>query len=75
MSEDAPKRPWEEDYGSEEEFLFDHGFHRYHGGPVEDLWQYGRRSSMPEAGEVEEANVYTRQQAFDLIAKRMDRND
>jgi hypothetical protein len=74
MSDDAPKRPWEEDYGSEEAFLFGHGFHRYHGGPVEDLWQYGS-SAAGKADKVEEANVYTRQQAFDKIAEWMDRND
>jgi hypothetical protein len=75
MTNDAPKRAWEEDYGSEEEFLHAHGFSRYRAIEGEDLWQYGRRPSMPETGEVEEANVYTRRQAFALIAKRMDRND
>jgi hypothetical protein len=72
MSEDAPKKPWEEDYGSEEEFLYAHGFHRHRGGVSEDLWQYGSSRSA-KAGEVEEANVYTRQQAFDKIAEWMDR--
>jgi hypothetical protein len=75
MTDDAPKRAWEEDYGLEEALLHAHGFSRYRAIEGEDLWQYGRRTSMPKAGEIEEANVYTRQQAFDLIAKRMDRND
>ena len=55
MSEDKPQRPWEEDYG-----------------PEEDLWQYGS-SSARGAEKVDEVNVYTRQQAFERIAKRMDR--
>jgi hypothetical protein len=76
MSNDAPKRAWEEDYDSEEEFLYAHGFSRVRhlrdlGG---DLWRYGSSRSA-KAGEVEEANLYTRQQAFELIAKRMDRHD
>jgi hypothetical protein len=76
MTNDAPKRAWEEDYGSEEEFLHAHGFSRarHLRDLGEELWRYGSSRSA-KAGEVEEANLYTRQQAFELIAKRMDRHD
>jgi predicted metal-dependent phosphoesterase TrpH len=72
MSEDAPKRPWEEDFGPEEEFLYAHGFHRHR--KFEDLWQYGSDAARA-ADAVDEVNVYTRQQAFEQIAKRMDRHE
>jgi hypothetical protein len=74
--EDRRRKLWEEDYGSEEEFLHAWGFsrERHLRDLGEDLWRYGSSRSA-KAGEIEEANVYTRQQAFNKIAEWMDRND
>ena len=74
MSDGERRRKlWQEDYGSEEEFLHAWGFSRDTESD-EDLWWYGSRASR-KAGKVEHVNFYTRQQAFDEVAKRMDRND
>jgi hypothetical protein len=59
-------KPWEEDFGPEEEFLYLYGFSRFRALNGTDLWQHGR------GGELESANVYTRQQAFEFVAGLMD---
>jgi hypothetical protein len=71
LSEDAPKKPWEEDYGSEEQFLYAYGFSRAR-ELGEDLWRHGSAGSADKA---EAANVYTRQQAFEKIAEWRDRHE
>lgn len=68
MDERPKNRPWEEDYGPEEELLHAHGFHRLHG--LGDAWQEGSVNNK-----VKEPKVYTRQEALKRIAERMDRND
>jgi hypothetical protein len=74
MSDEERRRKlWQEDYGSEEEFLHTWGFSR-DTESEQDLWWYGSRASR-EAGKVEHANFYTRQQAFNKRAEWMDRND
>ena len=73
MSDEERRRwLWEEDYGSEEEFLHANGFSRAR--HLRDLWQYGSSRSA-KVGEVEEANLYTRQQAFNKIAEWMDQHE
>ena len=71
--EERRRKLWEEDYGSEEAFLHAPGFSRarHLRDLGEDLWQYGSSRSA-KVGEVGEANLYTRQQAFNKIAEWMD---
>ncbi len=40
MDERPPHRPWEEDFGCEEQLLLSFGFHRVRG--LEDTWQRER---------------------------------
>jgi len=75
MSDEERRRKlWEQDYGSEEEFLHAHGFSMDLESEEEDLWWYGSRASR-KAGKVEHVNLYTRQQAFEKIAEGMDRDE
>jgi hypothetical protein len=74
MSDEERRRKlWQEDYGSEEEFLHAWGFSR-DTESEQDLWWYGSRASR-KAGRVELANFFTRQQAFNKIAEWMDRHE
>ncbi len=65
--EDTPRyRPWEQDWGPEEELLHTHGFHQVRG--LEDVWQLGSVDHR-----LKERETYARQEALNLIRERMNR--
>jgi hypothetical protein len=68
MDERPPHRPWEEDFGPEEQLLLSHGFHRVRG--LDDVWQLGRAGVGAK-----DAKPYTREEALALIKERMNRDD
>lgn len=69
----SEEKPWEEDFGEEEQLLLQHGFFR-RCGLGDDVWQLGS-SGQAHISEAAEPKLYTREQALKFIEERRDKGE